>query len=472
MSACPKIEIFYELWERAELSWKLDSLQKKIRAQLRLVNSDKACILSARQIGKSFLISTYATEECLRNDNIIVRILSPTLKQTADIVNDNLSRIILDAPFGFIERQKSEYRWRIGNSTLRLGSLERSNVDGNRGGNATLCIFEEGGFVSSEDYRYAVESVIGPQLLRSGGREIHISSPSEDEFHYLHEVIAPQCSASQSLFRYTIYDSPSLDSVQIQKAIDRCGGSHTEAFRREYLAEIIRSGQLMVVPEFDEKQYVREFALPEYYKAIVQWDLGGTVDKTAQLAVVWDFDNQRMLVWDENLFEPNTATSEIVRGNRLLIEQINWRSDKPFISADCPGQIQIDLIKEYQCNVVVPAKDDRDAQIAAIRRMFQMGKILIHPRCKYLIGCLKTARYNKKRTDFERHKIYGHCDPLMALVYANRMLDKQTNPYPARTWNRDTQLYVPYRTPFDQGLEAVAKELVPYNPIKSAYRRR
>jgi hypothetical protein len=59
-----------------------------------------------------------------------------------------------------------------------LGVLERANVDSLRGGNANLVICEEGGFVSSDDYDYALRSVIGPQLLRSGGQLIHVTTPS------------------------------------------------------------------------------------------------------------------------------------------------------------------------------------------------------------------------------------------------------------------------------------------------------
>ena len=304
----PYSVIYHELWERGELSFLLDPLQQQIRSKIMANNSDEICILSSRQIGKSYLACILALEHCIKEPNSIVRIMSPTLKQTADIVNDNLSRIIQTAPANLITRQKSEYRWHVGSSTLRLGSLDRSNVDSNRGGNCSLLVTEEAGFTSSMDFEYAINSVLGPMLIRSGGRAIHISSPSEDSSHYLHEVIASKCELSNSLFRFTIYDSPSITREQISKAAERCGGYESEAFRREYLAEIIRSSQLMVVPEFDERTHVDKFTPPEYYKALVQLDLGGTVDKTAILVCYWDFDRQRLMVLDERLYEPNTPS--------------------------------------------------------------------------------------------------------------------------------------------------------------------
>ena len=87
-----------------------------------------------------------------------MRIAAPTLKQAKDIVSDNLGPITLDAPEGLITPMKSEYRWQVGQSELRLGVLERANVDSLRGGNAKLVICEEGGFVTSDDYEYALQN--------------------------------------------------------------------------------------------------------------------------------------------------------------------------------------------------------------------------------------------------------------------------------------------------------------------------
>lgn len=456
-----------ELWERGELYAKLDSLQEKIRNQIYNTKADKVCILSSRQIGKSFLACILALEHCLREPGSTVRIVSATLKQVSDIVNDNLTKILQDAPHGLIERQKAEYRWRVGQSTLRVGSLERAHVDNNRGGNATLIITEEGGFVPSEDFSYAMDSVLGPQLLRSGGREIHISTPSEDEFHVLHTDIATSCAVAGTFFKYTVFDSPSITAEQITKAADRCGGEDTEAFKREYLAEVIRSTSLMVLPEFNEAEHVREFALPDHYNPLLCLDMGGVRDKTGIITTVYDFREARMLVYNEAMFSANTTTDIIVRECKRLETELFWYNRTPERWADIPGQLQVDMINGAGYFVRVPHKDDRDAAINALRLQIIQGKVLIHPRCVNLIQCLKTARYDDKRRDFVRTEMFGHADILMALVYANRMLDRSTNPYPAVHLNRDHQIYTPRRTQ-ETPIHSVARELAPYDPRKRA----
>lgn len=460
------------LWEVGDLSYKLDDLQISIRNTVYEkieAGEKKISIFSSRQIGKSFLVLCLAIELCKRYPGIIVRVLSSTLKQVADIVQDNMGPICADAPDGIIVPLRSQYRWRVGDSSLRLGALERAHVDSNRGGNASIVIFEEGGFVATEAYKYAVESVIGPQLLRSNGVEIHVTSPSEDEFHYIHEEIVPLCEIRGTHFCYTVYDSPSITPEMIEKAIERCGGAHTEAFMREYMAQIIRSLSLMVLPEFDEARHVKEFEIPEYYNPLVSIDGGGVRDKTAGLMILWDFERAKMLIWDEFCLDPNTDTVKIVESARKIEEGIDWRGEDPRRYGDMPGQTAIDLIKLYKYSIMLPLKDDRDAAISNLRTMMIRDQIEIHPRCKYLIGNCKKGRYNDNRTDFVRTDLFGHCDPLMALVYGARMVDRQTNPIPVAPINRDTQVYVPYRTEKKTDLDHVAREIAPYSPMKGRW---
>jgi hypothetical protein len=472
-------EMEHDLWRQGDLSYFLDDLQTKIRDTIYASNQDEVCILSSRQIGKSFLICVIVLEYLLRNPGRIARILAPTLKQVSDIVNDNLNKILIDAPPGLVERQKSDYRWNFSNgSSLRLGALERAHVDNNRGGNATLIAYEEGGFVSSEDYSYAVNSVIGPQLTRSRkdmgeGREIHLTTPSEDEFHYVHDVVRPKCEENGTFFSYTIHDSPSISPEQIQKVIERCGGETSEAFRREYLAEVIRSPSLMVIPEFDETRHVTEFELPDYYKSCIVWDMGGTLDRTGILSLAWDWQSQRLLVWDERLFEPNTPTREVVIQSREMEKVFNWEDGHHARWADMPSTTDLDLSDKKAFNYPMnkPPKDDVDAQINILRLRFVHDKILIHSRCKKLIQTLKVARYNSRRTDFERHQLYGHFDLGMALVYGERVIDKMTIPFPEKAWNKEHTLYIPNRAR-DTALENLAKEFAPYDPLRRIKRHR
>lgn len=416
-------------WELGDLSYKLDGLQKRIRETIRRTRAKSICILSSRQIGKSYCATDMGLEFCLENPGSLVRIIAPTLKQCNDIVNDNLNPICLDAPKGMVERQKAEYRWRVGKgSSLRLGALERAHVDGNRGGNADLIIYEEGGFVKGDDFKYGVDSVLGPQLLRSAGSEWFISSPSEEPDHPLHTEVLPKCELLGTSFRYTVYDSPSITPEMIAEAIRRCGGEHTEAFRREYLAEIIRSRNLVVVPDFEASRHVSpNIVLPMAAKPQLTIDWGGVRDFTVGLLHWYDFQADKLVFWDERQWPSNTSTQAIVGGLRELEARLPAPLEITARYADVPGQLLVDLIESHLFEVRTPPKDDWQAAVNNLSVLFSLDKVIVHPRCKLLVQSLKSGTFNKNRTDFDRTSVLGHMDALAAAMYAVRTQDR-SNP--------------------------------------------
>jgi hypothetical protein len=435
-----KLQTFRDfMWRSGDLRWKLDELQCQIRSTVKGANAKKICVLSSRQIGKSYWSSTYALEYLAKHPNKIARIIAPTLKQCNDIVNDNLARIILDAPAGFILKRKSDYRWEFSNgSSLRMGALERAHVDGNRGGNASLVIYEECGFVEAEDFLYGVNSVLGPQLLRSNGVELFVSSPSEDPDHPLHTQVLPECVSMGTAFRYTVYDSPSITPEMIEEAARRCGGYETDAFKREYLAEIIRPSTLMVIPDYNEHRHVNDFTAPTSCHWHVTIDWGGVRDLTVALLHTYDFIINKWLVWDERMWPANTPSSKI------LAELQEWEDGFPIHSrwADVPGQLQVDLV-EQGYEVQIPAKSDWLASVNNMAVLFSTDKIILHPRCEFLRKSCRAGMFNKTRTDFTRTSVdLGHCDALAALMYAVRMQNTE-NPYGYEQNRPDSFFFMP-----------------------------
>lgn len=432
----------HEAWNRGMLEYKLDDLQMRILEDIKDNNTNKVLILSSRQIGKSYWSCIYALKFLLTNQNTIARIVAPTLDQAYDIVDDNLNKILEDAPPSLISRKKSSLRWDFSNgSSLRLGGLKRAHVDSNRGGNASLVIYEECGFVNGDDFNYGINSVLGPQLLRSAGREIYVSTPSDNPDHPLHTRVLPECEVSSSLYRYTVFDSPSISPHMIEEAIRRSGGENTEAFRREYRAEIIRSDSFMVVP-FSYEKHVVDFDLPKKSVWGLTVDWGGVRDKTCALLHTYDFTSNTLLIWDEMVWEPNTPTNLIVQG----IGELQSRNsiDVDTIYADVPGQIAIDLLNNHNMPTTAPAKNDWLASVNNMAAEFHSERIKIHSRCVFLIKTCYSGMFNKKRNDFLRSEELGHCDALAALMYAVRSQDKEmpsekTN----NTFRNDKQFVIP-----------------------------
>lgn len=458
------------MWYMGDLRWKLDALQNSINDTVNSTQAKKIAILSSRQIGKSYWAVGHALSFAARNPGKIVRIVAPTLKQCQDIVQDNLAPICVDAPKEFITARKSDYRWELWNgSSLRLGALERAYVDGNRGGNASLVIYEECGFVKGDDFSYGVNSVLGPQLLRSNGREIYVSSPSEDPDHPLHTLVMPECTGLGTFFCYTVFDSPSIKPEQIIEAMRRSGckvpqeleyaitnklvttatfdfwvmktgAVITEAFQREYMARIIRPVTLMVIPDYDERRHVAVFDLPVRTHLEVTIDWGGVRDMTVALLHTYDYMSNMDLVWEEKVWPANTATSTIVQ------ELKQWDKDYYLTMrwADVPGQVQVDLNETYNYTISIPQKSDWMASVNQCAVKFATDRIKIHPRCEFLRKTCRAAMFNKQRTDFERTADLGHCDGIAALMYAIRSQNR-SNPYGAQQANLDNYFVRPVK---------------------------
>lgn len=427
--------------------WLLDAHQIVVYDLLKALPSstNEALVFCSRQWGKSFLNQCMALEWLLETAFVpgvkprIARVAAPKKNQCEEIVEAALDPILQWAPKGLVVRDRSRLRWRIGKNSLRLGAAERAHVDTLRGGNAGLVVMEEGGFVDSEDYAHAVKSVIGPQLLRSGGRLVHVTTPSEDEGHYIHTEIIPKTKLTGSYFSYDIYTNTALSPAEIAKAMTLAGGEKSEAWRREYLCEIVRSPSLVAVPEFDEKEHVREFKLPQFFHAVVAADLGGLDDKSVGLFVAYDFKNGRTLFWEESAHDPNTSTREIVKGLKAL-------EDGPhgvFVrhrAADAPGQLRIDLREEHGWEASLPPKDDWEASLRNFRHGVQTGRVWVHPRCRLLVQTLRWGLLNKQRNDFARSKTLGHCDALAAAMYGYRVIQaiSHENPFPKEFVNPAT----------------------------------
>jgi hypothetical protein len=207
----------------------------------------------------------------------------------------------------------------------------------------------------------------------------------------------------------------------IEEASRRCGGKHTDAFKREYLAQIIRVMSKVIIPGFSPAKHVKEFDLPSPAHIQLTADWGGTRDMTVALVHTYDFIHNRLLIWDEKAFPPNTPSVHIKK------DLDSWNHVWFAKHADVAGQTLIDLF-ELGTEFATPPKSDWLATVQSMSNLFEMDQIWIHPRCKFLIQSCRAGVFNKNRTDFERLPEIGHCDALAALMYANRVQER-SNPY-------------------------------------------
>ncbi len=441
-----------ELWRQGILSWKLKGVQKDIYGHFHGTKDQKTVVLCSRRLGKSFGAVLLATELCLRNPNIIVKYLTPKLKDAKTIIRPIMRDILEDCPTDVIEGEgviwmEADKMYRFPNGSLiQIGGTDNGNAESVRGGKAHLVICDEAGFM--DDFKYIVRAILSPTLKTTRGRMLIISTPSRFPTHeFMTDFVFP-AEAEGSLVKYTIYDNPMFTEEDIRQTIAEFPeGVNDPEFRREYLVETTPDAELMVINNWNqamEEIVVQEVEPPPVCDYYVSMDVGFK-DLTAVIFAYYDYMKATFVVVDELIMNGPTMTTDALAAAIRKTEELRFR-DKvsdvcvaPF-SRIMDNNNQIlwnDLYRLHNLSFILTQKDNKDAQINNLKMMLSAGQIRIHPRCKHLIYHIKNARWNKKHTEFERlndspNKTVrgGHSDALDSLIYAVRNINKSKNPFP------------------------------------------
>lgn len=435
-----KSQIINELWSRGQLSWKLHEAQLDVYNKIKDLDPKirEILVLISRRWGKSYLGVIMALEDCLRNNNVQVAIIGPTLKQTRAIILPIIQKICARAPEGLIKETKSELRWKVGNSTLIVAAFDTA-LESLRGLELWNVYLEETGLAHPDTYDYTLKSVIYPTLMHAkkhagAGRIHHLTTPATEIDHPLHTQTMERCKGKDSLFVKDIYTNPLLTKEEIEEEVELLGGIESVHTQRELFCRIVRDSSITVCPEFNDS-FVSEFEKPRLYLPIMCGDFGGVRDKHAFHILYWDENIEKICVWDEMIFDPQTATLDIIAELRKMEEKLGY--PKPLVKwFDAPGQLLVDLsYKPYNYPATLVKKKTLDESVVELRRPFRQDQIVIHPRCEFTIKSLRSGRFNKNKTDFERTMEFGHLDAIAALIYGIRHvnLQKQLDPVKRRT---------------------------------------
>jgi hypothetical protein len=417
-------DLQYKLWEHTEI------IYKTIRKMPR--NIQIVVVLCARQFGKSVLGTILATEDCLRNPDIVVMIIGPTIKQTRAIVRPRMKLIMRDCPDGLIRPLKSEDTWYFANgSELKLGGFD-TNSSAERGKTLHKVYIEEIVESDPDSYMDFLRSDLGPALTHSKHAQIvYLTTLPKIPDHPFSLDTVPEAEAAGSFFKFTIHDNKKLSQDQYNACVKLCGGEHTVDFRREYLCEQVRDSTIILAPEFDEKIHVKECLLPEYSNLWIGGDVGGVRDKSVFLLMAYDFERAKVLVLDERSYNPDTGSAIMVAGAKTMEEEFMAPPRYKFVAryVDSDGQLRVDFMQQHNYPVALPRKDELETTVNQVRVVLAKMDVEISPRCKLLIRTLRSGTFNKQRTDLDRSEALGHMDAFMALAYGLRHAIK-SNPFP------------------------------------------
>lgn len=464
-------------WETGDLSWTLFDYQLPLYDKMRSVMDDMRrpfyAASCARRFGKTTAAMTALFEVAIQNPGSLLRVVSSTSKAVRKRIKPIVRKMLLTCPKEMRPKWDSmEQCYRFANeSEIHMSGVEREQFENLRGEDAQVIYLDEAGFI--DDLEYIYRSILLPQLMSSSGTLIATSTPPKHSDHYW-RVMWERARAENSYSEFTVYDNKRLTEETIEIWCRETGGAESTDWKREYLCEWVTDKVSAVVPEWldlgslgerGERLHplVGEAERPPYFYWVHRYNSMdmGTKDLTVALFAWWDFPNSRLVVEDEQVMTgPEMTTSAMAQ----LIQDRNehlW-DDMPVFRQvmDCNNpQMTIDLnaFEHTAHKFFGTKKNSLEAMVNRMRMFVKSEKLLVHPRCTQLIGCLENALWDSNRREWKRGSdLFGHYDALAALMYLILNIDERTNPVPD-FWGIDRQNNV---LPFRRGQNESSNRLM------------
>lgn len=402
----------------------------------------------SRRLGKDYLGVTLMLEEALRKPGARLTYATSFQKDIASIVIPIFELICEDAPLDVKPVFKQSFQgvesgyYLPNGSVILLVGVER-NPDSLRGRYSDGIVWSEAAF--SDKLEYAILSVLLPQLQgRLDATIILNSTPPEIPGQWYDTALTPDCQENGRFILKTIDDNPLLSQAERAEFIAAAGGRDSERCRREYYCEVIRSTDVVVLPEFSVEKHVRESPEPKFAIGFTCLD-PGVRDLCAVACGYYDFERSK-LVFKRCWAKKGANTEEVAAAIRVLEADVFGRNSEklrfwngrqmannPFQRfSDTEARLILDLSTIHKLRVAAADKQDAEAALNALRVALQTDRIEVDPAAKEMISHLQNAVWNQHRTSYARSPVFGHFDMLDVAKYAWRMVSPsfRMNPVP------------------------------------------
>jgi len=427
-----KAQALRRLWEIGRLAEiKLHKGQLDVLERYQNTNAKIFVLNSSRRWGKSTLLLVICLMLAIQRSGSLIRYAASSAYQVRRFTTPLLKELLEDCPQDLRPTYRAQDKtWRFPNgSEIHIAGVDNGRAEALRGTSMDLGIVDEAAFI--DDLPYLVKSVLGPQMLTTGGRLLISSTPNPAQIDHPFWDFVDDAKEAGAYATNTIYENPLLTPEQIQEAIDLCGGTDTDSFRIEYMAQRLRDSTWAVVPEFHEEAkagIVQAVPRPPHYQPYTLMDLG-YVDNTGILFGYYDFVEARLVIEDEAVLEKAITEEMAAVIKRKELEL--WGNKEIYQRyCDVDPRAQAELARNHDLVFTASPKDHKDAAINTLRTWIAQDKIRIHPRCEKLIVQLEQATWNKAKTDFTRTPKHGHYDLVDALIFGVRNVVTTDNPYP------------------------------------------
>jgi len=428
----------------------------------------------ARRIGKTYLLCLIAVMVCLRKRNAKVRFAAPHQENLRILIEPIMMKIIADSP-PEVRPVFERGRWLFPStgSEIFIHGVNNSNPDALRGDECDLFIVDEGGTVNR--LKYVVQDVGMPQLMNQDGKVVKgrkmivASSPAKTPAHEF-TTMSTKAEMDERYAHFDIYRG-GFDEVSIQALMVELEGPGSVAWKREALALDLVDPDFALCGEWEQHGQVHEFKTDDYFTFYQKYDALdiGVRDLTVCLLAHYDFKQAKLFIHDEVVMNGTQMTTEslgqAIRDRETDRFGVSWEKEKTVDQgrtrwrmvapnhhfrirrvSDVDLLLISDLSKLEGLYFEATDKGYREEMVNEVRVWVKNRRVVVHPRCRQTIGCLKFGVWNDRKTDFDRSDTYGHFDAFAALMYLIRNIDTRTNPVPAEFGRPYEEYYLEEKT--------------------------
>lgn len=470
-------DIVTESWRRGDLSYQLKPTQREVHSWWNDEVTAVLTILHARRgFGKTWFLLTDAFETMARQPGCRLVYAAPSREMAKSIVIPTahllIPRDLPDAVRPVWAASEHAFIHPNGSRCVVEGADDEHGAH-LRGPFAHRVYMDELGFWRYCDYVY--RSVLYPQVERTGGRMLGVSTSPESPHHEFGAILIPEAKSDGAYVKISLDDDYTVTdeqkgkiAAQYSRIRDAEEGRKSTQFKREYLCELVTETERAVLPEFNLEFHVKQSVRPEYYDGYTVLDLGMT-DLTHCLLAYYDFE-RACIVIEREVVKQYVTVSELAP---LIYaeEQRTWGKQPRVRVADAQPISLAEFARQHALQPTLVPREmrfaaalnrDPEALINRARSMLAAQRIEINPSCNELIAQCQGGLWNLNRTDFDRIPRLGHLDGVMALVYLVDAINYQDNPETAQRKYDPNRYPVEFRQkPTPTSLQSLNKLLPP-----------
>lgn len=439
----------HNLWQIGQLRYKLEPKQREAYDHIKRSPAEEIFfLLCHRGFGKTFLGSILGLETTRGQSEGSILIISGTLKKLRTIVKPTFEQILRDCPPEYrptYHAQDSMYEF-PSKVRVHLCAAEKGHIEDLRGiHKVVLVLIDEAAFFGDEDDSYpldaVIENILNPMFIRtkSTPRIIIMTTPPDVPNHpckpYFERASLAGCVAT---FDIEHSDIPPEKIAELKRR-----NKDPIAWEREMMCKWVIDTNRLVVPEWDSKKYVQEVKRDEYFNFYHKYEFldTGVRDYTINGFAYYDFRNARIVVEDEILLIGDQVRTDILAdltkakekdlGYTKMYRRIGDNNNLIILNDLSGPKHNLPFMPTTKSVLSSNASDEDFGMVNELRLWVNSGRLIVHPRCSYIIGCLENGIWDKNKKSFARSSTYGHFDGLAALCYLVRHVDQATNPIPA-----------------------------------------